>query len=191
MDPILPVAPVLYNYDVDRDASPGLTIAKGGSGPNESDPTKYQAWLTPAFPAATVVEGTVTVKLWTGTANFDVALGGAVSAYLRDCDGSDCVELGGGTLSDSTWQHGSPSWVLKTLTFPVGRHTVAAGDSLELVVVVEPSSSSDMWFAYDTGPYRSRVTVPTSASPLVGSGVVLSSLVTRWLGQSGARLLLA
>jgi len=64
MDPDQPRAPVLYNYDVDRDASPGPLIAKGGSAPHESDPTKYQAWLTPAFPAATVVEGDVTVKLW-------------------------------------------------------------------------------------------------------------------------------
>ena len=191
MDAVLPDAAVLYNYDTDRDTSPGLLILKGGSGSNESDPTKYQAWLTPAFPAATVVDGTVMVKLWTGTANFQVALGGAVSAYLRDCDGSDCVELGGGTLSDSSWQRGSPSWVLKTITFPVGPHTLAPGHSLELKVVVEGSSAGDMWFAYDTNDDKSRVTVPTSASPLVGSGVVLSSLVTRWFGQPGARLLFA
>jgi len=38
MDPDQPRAPVLYNYDVDRDASPGPLIAKGGSGPHESDP---------------------------------------------------------------------------------------------------------------------------------------------------------
>lgn len=191
MDSVLPVAPDLYNYDTDRDTSPGLLILKGGSGPNEGDPAKHQHWLTPALTAATVVEGTATVKLWTGTANFDVALGGAVSAYLRDCDGSGCVELGGGTLSESLWQHGSPNWTLKTLMFPVGPYTVAPGHSLELVVVVEPTSASDMWFAYDANDLKSRVTVPASPSVVVGSGDVLSGLVTRWLAQSGARLLFA
>jgi hypothetical protein len=191
MDSVLPVAPDLYNYDTDRDTSPGLLILKGGSGPNEGDPAKHQHWLTPALTAATVVEGTATVKLWTGTANFDVALGGAVSAYLLDCGGSGCVELGGGTLSDSKWQHSSQTFVLATLTFPVGPHTVAAGDSLALVVVVEPSSPADMWFAYDTNDHKSRVTVPITPSVVVGSAATLSNLVTRWLAQSGARLLFA
>jgi len=191
MDAALPDAPVLYNYDVDRDGSPGLLIARGGGGPDEGDPTKYQAWRAPAFTAATVVDGTATVKLWTGTAGFDVALGGVVSVYLRDCDGSNCVELGGGTLSDSSWRHGSQAWVLKTLMFPVGPHTVAAGNSLELVVVVEPSSSGDMWFAYDTNDHKSRVTVPVSPATPLGSWAVLSGLVNGWLAQSGTALLFA
>jgi len=191
MDAVLPVASLLYNYDTNRDASPGLLILKGGSGPNEGDDAKHQHWITPELTATTVVEGTATVKLWTGTPDFDVALGAAVSAYLRDCYGSSCVELGGGTLSDSTWQHGSTTWVLKTLMFPVGPATVPAGHSLEMVVVVEPSSSSDMWFAYDTNDLKSRVTVPASASPLAGSGAILSGLATRWLAQPGARLLFA
>ena len=191
MDGVLPVALDLYNYDTDRDTSPGLLILKGGSGPNEGDPAKHQHWLSPALTAATVVEGTATVKLWCGTAGFDLALGGVVSAYLRDCDGSSCVELGGGTLSESLWQHGSPNWTLKTLMFPVGPYTVAPGHSLELVVVVEPTSPSDMWFAYDTNDLKSRVTVPTSAASATGSGAIVSGLVKRWVAQLGARLLFA
>jgi hypothetical protein len=159
MDAVLPTASVLYNYDTDRDASPGLVIAKGGSGPNESDPTKYQAWRTPAFSVATVVQGTVSVKLWSGTKDFDPAKGGVVSVYLRDCDGSSCVELGGGTLIDWTWQQGSPSWALKTVTMSVGTHTVAPGRSLELKVIVGGSSTDDMWFAYDTNDLKSRLTM--------------------------------
>jgi len=169
MDPVLPAVPILYNYDTDRDAFPGLLIAKGGSGPDESDPTKYQAWQTPVFAGAVVIEGDAMVKLWSATKDFDPALGGAVTVYLRDFDGWSYVELGSGTLDDAPWQHGAPSWGLKTLTFPIGSYTVAAGHSLELKVIVEGWSAADMWFAYDTGPYRSRVSLSLSSDTLTSS----------------------
>lgn len=160
MDPTLPTASILYNYDTDRDAFPGLLIAKGGSGADEDDPTKYQAWRTPLFGASLVIQGNVTVKLWSAMKDFDEAKGGAVTVYLRDFDGSDYVELGSDTLADSTWQGGTPSWVLNTFQFSIGPHTVAPGHSLELKVIVEASSDDDMWFAYDTGARKSRIDVP-------------------------------
>lgn len=154
-----PTASILYNYDTDRDAYPGLVIAKGASAANEDDPSKYQAWRTPVSPVALTIEGDVTVKLWTAMKDFDGSKGGAVTVCLRDFDGSDYVELGSDTFTDPTWQAGSPSWVLRTFKFSVGPHTVAPGHSLELRVIVEDSSDDDMWFAYDTAPYESRVTV--------------------------------
>jgi len=172
MDYDLPTAPDpsdpfdFYNYDADRNDSPGLTIVRGGSGPNEGDAARHQHWQTPALPAAVTMQGQATVKLWSATKDFDTTKGGAVSAYLRDCDGSSCVELGGGTVSDSTWQQGSATWVLKTFTFPVGTYTAGAGNVLELVVVVGASSTDDMWFAYDTNDRKSRVTLSTSGAAL-------------------------
>jgi hypothetical protein len=160
MDTTLPTASILYNYDTDRDAFPGLVIAKGGSGAGEHDPTKYQAWRTPAFGASLVIQGSVTVKLWSAMKDFDGTEGGAVTVYLRDFDGSHYVELGSDTLTDSTWQDGTPSWVLKTFQFSVGPHTVAPGHSLEVKVIVENSSDDDMWFAYDTAARKSRIDVP-------------------------------
>jgi len=168
MDVDLPTAPdpadpfEFYNFDADRNDSPGLTIIKGGSGPNEGDPAKHQHWQTPPLPAAVTIQGQATVKLWSATKDFDVTKGGRISVYLRDCVGSDCVGLSGGTVSDPNWQRGSASWVLKTLTFTTGTHAVAAGHSLELVVIVEGSSDDDMWFAYDTNSCKSRVTLSGS-----------------------------
>jgi hypothetical protein len=159
MDSELPTASVLYNYDTDRDASPGLVIAKGGSGPYESDPTKYQAWLTPPFSEAVVIQGDATVKLWSAMKDFDDTKGGAVTVYLLDFDGWSYVELGSGIVTDTPWQGGS-SWVQKTFRFPVETYTIAPGHSLELKVIVEGSSADDMWFAYDTNDHKSRVTVP-------------------------------
>ena len=160
MDSTLPTAAVLYNYDTDRDASPGLLIARGGSGPDENDPTEYQAWRIPVVGASLVVQDSVTVSLWTATKDFDDTKRGAISVYLRAFDGSDYVELGGVTYTDATWQGGSPSWVLKTLQVSISSHTLAPGHSLELKVIVENSSDGDMWFAYDTASYSSRIILP-------------------------------
>jgi hypothetical protein len=99
MDSELPTASVLYNYDSDRDASPGLVIAKGGSGPYESDPTKYQAWRTPVFSGAVVIQGDAMVKLWSAMKDFDDTKGGAVTVYLLDFDGWSYVELGSGAAT--------------------------------------------------------------------------------------------
>ena len=107
-----------------------------------------------------VVEGSVTVSLWTATEDFDDTKRGAISVYLRAFDGSDYVELGGATYSDATWQGGSPSWVLKTFQVSISSHTLAPGHSLELKVIVENSSDDDMWFAYDTADRKSRVNLP-------------------------------
>jgi hypothetical protein len=189
MDSDLPTAAVLYNYDTDRDAFPGLLIAKGGSGPDESDPMKYQAWLTPAFPEGAVIQGDATVRLWSALKDFNTGLSGVVTVYLRDCDGLSCVELGSDTVATNP-QAGS-TWKLESVTVPIGTYTIAPGHSLELVVVVDASSDDDMWFAYDTNSHKSRLTVSASASPLAGSGAVLAGLITRWLAQTRARWLFA
>ncbi len=191
MDVVLPDLPVLYNYDVDRDDDSGLLIVKGGNGPDEPDDTKHQHWFAPEFPEAVTIEGDALVKLWSGMKDFNIGLAGVVTVYLRDCDGSDCVELGSDTLVDTDWQGGSNFWLLKTFSVPVGTHTVSPGHSLELVVVVDASSADDMWFAYDMSPYRSRVTMSASASSLTGSEAALPSLVTRWLTGNWARRLFA
>jgi hypothetical protein len=92
MDSDLPTAPVLYNYDTDRDAFAGLLIAKGGSGPDESDPTKYQAWLTPAFPEGAVIQGDATVRLWSALKDFNTGLSGVVTVYLREAGVGHCAD---------------------------------------------------------------------------------------------------
>jgi hypothetical protein len=188
MDFELPTAPVLYNYDTNRDASPGLLIAKGGSGVYEINPSKYQAWRTPAFAEAMFISGEASLKLWGGMKDFNNEESGTVTVYLRDFDGLSYVELGSGTLTDAPWHGGSPWVVLKTITFPVEPYPVAAGHKLELKVIVEGSSDDDMWFAYDTDSEKSRITVGASPqAPRAGSA--LSRLLAGWPPASWARWL--
>jgi len=162
MDFELPTASILYNYDTNRDASPGLLIAKGGSGVYENNPVKYQAWRTPEFAEAMFISGEASLKLWSAMKNFEEDNGGAVTVYLRDFDGWGYVELGSGTLTDAPWQAGGPSWVLNTITFSAGPYLVASGHKLEMKLIVEGSSDDDMWFAYDSNSEKSRITVGAS-----------------------------
>jgi len=189
MDSDLPTAADLYNYDVDRDAFPGLLIAKGGNGADESDPTKYQAWRAPAFPEGAVIQDDATVRLWSALKDFNTGLSGVVTVYLRDCNGWDCVELGSDTVATNP-QVGS-TWKLESVTVPIGTYTIAPGHSLELVVVVDASSDDDMWFAYDTNNHKSRVSLSVSASATAGSGDLAPSLLARWLPQIWPRWLFA
>lgn len=187
MDSVLPGVPVLYNYDTDRDGSPGLLIQRGGSGADEAYDDKHQHWFTPEFPAAVTIQGDAMVKLWSAMKDWGTGKLGAVSVYLRDCEGWDCVELGSDTFIDANWQGGSGSWTLKSLSVPIGTYTLAPGHSLELVVIVDASSEDDIWFAYDTGPYRSRVSVTASSEiPLTAAS---SHALAHWVSVDWPSLL--
>ena len=154
-----PTTTVLYNYDTDRDAFPGRVIQKGASGPSETNPTKYQAWRGPVLASDLAIQGTVVVQLWSAMKDFQQGKGGTVTVYLREFDGSSYTEIAEASMSDPDWQGGSSSWVLKTFKLSVSSYTVPPGHMLELKVIVESSSNDDLWFAYDTAAYRSRVTI--------------------------------
>ena len=193
MDDVLPAVSDLFNYDTDRDDDPGLTIARGGSGPDGADDAKHQHWFTPELPAAVTIQGDAMVKLWSAMKDFNAEKGGVVTVYLRDCYewdyGWSCVGLGSDTVATNP-QAGS-TWTLETFSVSIGTYTIAPVHKLELVVVVDASSDDDMWFAYDTNDHKSRVTVSASASSLEGSEAILPGLVTRWLTGPWARSLFA
>ena len=161
VDLTAPTASVLHNYDIDRDTFPGLLIKKGGSGAGETDPTKYQAWRSAVVATDLTIQGNVVVELWSAMKEFAQGKQGRATVYLRHFDGSSSTEIAQATRTDGDWQGGSSGWVLKSFVLGVGPYTVAAGHSLELTVIVEPSSADDMWFAYDTAAYPSRVQIST------------------------------
>jgi len=181
----MPTTPVLYNYDVDRDGSPGLVIAKGGIGPYEGDPTKYQAWRGPELSGAVVTDGDAMVHLWSAMKDFNSSKVGVVTVYVQDCYAWSCVELGSDTVTK-----GGSSWMLLTFSVPIGTYTLAPGHSLGLVVVVDASSDDDMWFAYDTNPYKSRVSMSMSADASTGQTTAPHPLAY-WPENVRARLLFA
>ncbi len=148
MNTTAPTASTLYNYDTNRDASPGLVIQKGG----------LQVWRGPVLASDVTLKGNVTVNLWSAMKEFQQGKKGQVTVYLRDFDGSSYTEIANVLVNDPDWQRGSSTWVLKSFVIGVGSYTLPAGHRLELKVIVESSSVDDLWFAYDTAAYPSWIT---------------------------------
>jgi hypothetical protein len=155
-----PTASTLYNYDKDRDTSPGLMIQKGG-GADEADPTKHQAWRTAQLAKNTTVSGTASVTFWAAMKNFQTGVPASVTFYLRSYNGASgqYTSLAQGTVNSAIWHGANPSWVQATAQLPVGTVTVPAGHRLELKVTVSSVSGQDMWFAYDTTTYAAFATI--------------------------------
>ena len=161
LDQTAPTGTTFYNYDTDRDSAAGRGIAKGGSGPTETDTSKYQTWQTGALGSNLTMDGLIEVPLWSAMKDFELAKQGSVTVYFRDYNGSTYTEICNETLTDSDWQGGSSSWVLRTVSFLCSPgYTISAGNILELKLMVGDTAASDMWFAYDTTAYDSRLELP-------------------------------
>lgn len=164
-----PTATTLSNFDPGRDAFAGLLLKKGGSNASESDTTRYQRWLTTTGGLA--IAGSVELRLWTAMKDFRTDKGGALNAYLRDCDasGAGCSTIATASLNQAAWAGGSTTWVQKTLSFGNVAYTVAQGRTLELKLIVPNSSDDDMWLAYDTTGYPSQLRLGASSCGIIGS----------------------
>jgi len=162
MNTTAPSATALFNYDADQDAAPGRLVLRGGSGASESTLTRYQNWLGPTAPLlGQSINGTITVEFWSSVANFTPGVPGEVTVFLRDNDSvlGLSTEIASATVSAADWQAGSSGWVKRTVTFNVNV-LLLVGRRLEVKLIVPASSGADMWLAYDTTLYRSRVRLP-------------------------------
>ncbi|MCH7740540.1 MAG: hypothetical protein IIC93_10410, partial [Chloroflexi bacterium] len=165
-----PSQPTLYNYDTDSDAQAGRLILKGGTGASESDLTRYQNWRTPALSEDLEIDGTAIVDFWAALKDFSTVLAGDVTVYLRDFDGASYTEIGNVTVSADPWDTGaSGAFVSKTAQITGLNYTVAAGNQLEVKVIVGAGSGDDMWFAYDTRSYPSSITITKTLRLLLHS----------------------
>jgi hypothetical protein len=165
MNATAPTAATLFNYDANRDSSAGLLILRGGSGAAESDLTQYQNWRGPTLPLGTNISGTVTIEFWSGMKSFTPGVAGQVDVYLRVFDpllGIVSTELGSASVSAADWQGGASAWVKRIASIPVASTTLncLTGCRLEIKLEVGASAADDMWLAYDTRLYRSRVRLP-------------------------------
>ena len=160
LDLAAPTAATLYNYDTDRDSSEGRFIDKGGSGATETDLGKHQAWRTAALTNGGCLVGSVTFNFWAAIKDYGDGKEGEVVVYLRDYNGSSYTEIGNGTEFRADWQSGSGSFVQATITITGLNYTIAAGNMLEVKVIVGGSSGDSMWFAYDTTSYTTNLDDP-------------------------------
>jgi hypothetical protein len=162
MNATAPSAATLFNYDVDHDAAPGRLVLRGGSGASESTLTRYQKWGGPeAGLLGQSISGTVTVEFWSAVTDFTPGVAGEVTIFLRDHDTvlGLSLEISSATVSAADWQAGNTAWVKRTVTFDVSV-VLLVGHQLEVKLIVPASSGADMWLAYDTTLYPSRIRLP-------------------------------
>jgi hypothetical protein len=156
-----PTATTLPNYDPGRDAFAGLLLAKGGSGPGESDATKIQKWITAA--GSITINGNVSLTVFSAMKDFSTSKKGQLKVYLVECDsaGTALSTLGTVTFTRNPWDSASTgTWVEHTIDFGSVTHAIPPSRRLGLVITVNNGSDDDMWFAYWTVNYNSRLTLP-------------------------------
>ncbi len=152
-----PTAATLFNYDTNRDAFAGLILAKGASGVGETDTAKFQAWRTSA--AGWVVSPSPVFTFWSGIKDFGLNKHGVVTVYLRHWNGSSYTTICSGTADDADWQGGSGTWVQRSITLSGCSYVVPSGHQLEIKLVAQGVADDDMWFAYDTTAYPTRLSL--------------------------------
>ena len=118
-DATAPAATTLYNYDFDRDAFPGLLLAKSDEGTEETDPTKYQEWQTAPLASPFHIDGEINSNWWLGMKDFSDDKTGVVSLCIRDKDGSSYTDIACAESSLSSWTPGEFSTLFVTDVFDV------------------------------------------------------------------------
>lgn len=167
-----PTATDLANFAPARDDEPGLLLHKSSNEHNETDPDKYQLWMT--APGGIVLDGPAEFTFWSAMKDFAPDKGGSVRLQLFDCDIflADCRPITGKILSADPWSGGATDWVQHTISYNNLDYIIPESRSLAAKLVVRSSADDDMLFAYDTAAFPSSLTVtmgatapPTTTSP--------------------------
>jgi hypothetical protein len=147
-----PTALLVANYDTDRNADPGLTLARGGGEGVGSQRFRWTAAANVRFTGSIDVRLFVTGPGLLNTANL------VVDAELRRCGPSTCTTLASAQRTSPGPLLGLPLlWGEVALPLGAIDTVLAAGDALELVVSAAPSSSRDVWLGYDATVAASRL----------------------------------
>ena len=154
LDMNLPVDGNLFNYDMNRDNAPGLSIQRGGSGAFETDPAKIQRWRFPAFTEDYVFTPKAEFKFYSVMENFQPGQYGKVWIHILDWDGEQATLLASESIESSDWP---VDWGRKTINIDAVGINIPAGHQLEIALTVDAASSANMWFAFGTVEYAAQL----------------------------------
>ncbi len=138
--------------DFDHDGEKGLTVKKGGDGPTESDPARYQEWAY-TFTEKTALS-VANLTVWAGEEDLRGDKEVEFTAYVLECDGS-CALLASSTKKLKE----KAGWVEVTFGLGTPVRTYQPGMRLIVKIIVTDGSEDDMWFAYGTSAYDAHLKV--------------------------------
>lgn len=158
-------ASALPNYDTDLNNDPGRTIAKSSLAPcgagcppgsTEADPAKVASW---AFftPNAMTISGDLSLNLWLVMKDRDITKNLSIVVHVRSQDTEGAYVVRGtrtfsapAGLADFT-----PVEVRVPVNFSIGQN-----QNIEVRVLADNGSGTDVWLAYGTAGYPSHVVLP-------------------------------
>jgi hypothetical protein len=139
----VPAPPALQLADFDGDAKPGLTIKNSDGAETETDGKKFQIWTYTA-PGSLLLNGPVTLDLWSSTGLFLSSKPGTLYAYLYDCapGGASCTNIGSNVVAHDPWNTSLLDWTHRQITVGSVSRTIPAGNELHVKLLFHPS---DLW----------------------------------------------
>ena len=142
--------------DHDADGRPGITVTQNGL-------RSVQSWNRPISGSALVLNGPVTLELWSTIAGFEDDEGGHPDVTLYDCNGSgsSCVAVAQTDVHFDEYNRGVANWVRVDLSLGNVAHTFSIGRQLVLEV---RHRHETLWVASSgTRPSRLVYTVANTA----------------------------
>ena len=147
----------LPNFDIDRDTAPGLVVERG-DGLDESSAKAMQRWITDA--SNTRLQSPLSLDLWVAAQDFAQDKAGRFVVGLYDCNGGGggggCVLLASNSAQFDQASFGN-DFGLVTVDLGVIDHSFGSNRSLMVKVAPTSDSDADLWLAYDTTTFPSRL----------------------------------
>jgi Bacterial Ig domain/HD domain len=151
---LAPAAPQFA--DLGGDGNPGLTITESNGSETNTVPGTFLIWTYTA-PSPLVLDGPVTLDLWSAAGALGAVTPGTLYAYLYDCTagGGSCTNIASNAVSESPWNTSLVDWGLRTITIGSVTRTVPAGNELRVRLSFQ---SSDLWLTM-TAAYPTALVV--------------------------------
>ena len=132
--------------DTDGDGNPGLTVDKSKQQLSSTDGDEYQEWgLVTAAPM--VLDGPVSLQLWSTSQDFHPSHDQDYSVWLQDCaaNGTGCITVASSLdVHVNSWNGGQADWTYREIGLGDVSHTVAAGRRLQVRLMFD---HHDVWIA--------------------------------------------
>lgn len=140
---LAPAPPAPQLADFDGDGKAGMTIKNSDGAETETNSARFQNWMY-ATTSPLVLDGPVTLDLWSSTGLFPSSKPGELFSYLYDCapGGVSCTNIGSNVTFHDPWNLSAVDWTHRLMTVGSVSRTIPAGNELHVKVLFHPS---DLW----------------------------------------------